>query len=170
MITKLTVRAFKGLREFSIEPRRVNLLIGANGTGKTNFADLIAFMAGVCRRGLVETIADFGGLSQVRTRRIGKGRPHKFEIELELGEDRLNGIQRAYYSFTLAQSNDIKIQREILDGIFYDYHYTVDESGDEIPFGYNYNKTVNLKYQRDGNNIISIQLPLDNQRRAMIRI
>jgi ABC-type uncharacterized transport system ATPase subunit len=42
MITQLNVRAFKGLREFSIAPRRVNLLIGANGTGKTNFADLTA--------------------------------------------------------------------------------------------------------------------------------
>ncbi len=111
MITKLTVRAFKGLREFSIEPRRVNLLIGANGTGKTNFADFIAFMAGVCRRGLVDTIEDFGGLSQVRTRRAGKGRPYRFEVELEIGEDQWRGIQHVYYSFTLAQTNEIKVQK-----------------------------------------------------------
>lgn len=149
MITKLTVRAFKGLREFSIEPRRVNLLIGANGTGKTNFADLIAFMAGVCRRGLVETIEDFGGLSQVRTRRPGKGRPYKFEIELELGEDLSNGIQKAYYSFALAQSNDIKVQNESLDAVFYDF------SDDEeiFPRNFDYDKIVDLKYHRSGNNV-----------------
>src|SRR5205085_2650614 len=117
MITRLTVRAFKSLREFSIEPQRMNLLIGANGTGKTNFADLITFIATVCRRGLSETIADFGGLSQVRTRQSRKGAPYKLQIELELGEDRLRGIRSAKYSFTLAQSNEIKVQKENLDAV-----------------------------------------------------
>ena len=49
MLTQLSVRAFKGLRKFSMSPERMNLLIGANGTGKTNFTDLIAFIASLAR-------------------------------------------------------------------------------------------------------------------------
>jgi len=119
MITKLNVRAFKGLREFNIVPRRVNLLIGANGTGKTNFTDLIAFIASLCPRGLSATLEDFGGLYQVRTRQPGAGVPYRFRIDLTLGEDRSRGIQKACYHFALAQSKKVKVQTETLDAVVY---------------------------------------------------
>lgn len=88
MIRRLSVKAFKGLREFAIEPQNVNLLIGANGTGKTNFADLILFIALICQRGLNSALEEFGGLGNIRTRQPGKGTPFKFQIEFTLGEDR----------------------------------------------------------------------------------
>lgn len=119
MITKLDVRAFKGLREFSFTPRRVNLLIGANGTGKTNFTDLIAFIASLCPKGLSATMEDFGGLYQVRTRQPGAGTPYKFRIDLRLGEDRSRGIQEVHYHFALAQSKEVKVQTEKLDAVVY---------------------------------------------------
>ena len=120
MITRLRVRRFKGLREFDIRPLRVNLLIGANGTGKTNFADLIAFIASLCPKGLSATIEeDFGGLTRVRTRQPGAGTPYKLQIEVWLGEDRSRGIQEAYYQFALAQSKEIKVQTETLDAVVY---------------------------------------------------
>ena len=119
MITKLGVRAFKGLRKFSITPLRANLLIGANGTGKTNFTDLIAFIAGLCPKGLSATMDDFGGLYQVRTRQPGVGTPYKFQIDLMLGEDQSRGIRRAHYQFALAQSKKVKVQTEKLDAVVY---------------------------------------------------
>jgi predicted ATPase len=118
MITRLDVRAFKGLREFSITPQRVNLLIGANGTGKTNFTDLIAFIASLCPRGLSATIEeDFSGLERVRTRQPGAGTPFKLRIEFQLGEDPSRGIQQAHYRFALAQSKEIKVQEEGLPSL-----------------------------------------------------
>jgi len=119
MIMSLQARAFKGLREFNIVPQRVNLLIGANGTGKTNFTDLIAFIASLCPRGLSATLEDFGGLYQVRTRQPGAGTPYKFRIDLTLGEDRSRGIQKACYHFALAQSKEVKVQTETLDAVVY---------------------------------------------------
>ncbi len=119
MITRLEVHRFKGLREFNIMPLRVNLLIGANGTGKTNFTDLIEFIANLCPKGLSATIDGFGGLYQVRTRQPGAGTPYKFRIDLTLGEDPSRGIQRAHYHFALAQSKEIKVQEEILDAMVY---------------------------------------------------
>jgi len=119
MITNLKVRAFKGLRAFDIAPQRVNLLIGANGTGKTNFTDLIAFIASLCPRGLSAALGDFGGLHQVRTRQPGAGTPYKFQIDLALGEDPSRGVQRAHYQFALAQSKKVKVQTEMLDAVVY---------------------------------------------------
>jgi len=120
MIDLLTVRAFKGLRKFSLTPGRVNLLIGANGTGKTNFADLIAFIASLCPRGLAATVEEgFGGLERLRTRQPGAGTPYKLEIELRLGEDRSRGIQEVRYRFLLSQSKEIKVQLEVLEAKVY---------------------------------------------------
>ncbi|MGD9101593.1 MAG: AAA family ATPase, partial [Anaerolineae bacterium] len=119
MINRLSVRAFKGLREFSIMPGRVNLLIGANGTGKTNFADLVAFIARLCPLGLFRTVESFDGLSQVRTRQPGAGTPYKLKIAVQLGRDPLRGVQEVNYSFALAQSKEIKVQEETLKAIVY---------------------------------------------------
>src|SRR3990172_2582475 len=119
MITKLSIRAFKGLREFAIAPKRVNLLVGANGTGKSNFADLIAFISKLSSRGLAPAMDELGGLSQVRTRQPGAGTPYKFHLEFEIGEDISRGIQNARYEFTLAQSKEIKVQSEALEATLY---------------------------------------------------
>ena len=119
MITELSVYRFKGLQEFIIKPLRVNLLIGANGTGKTNFTDLIDFTASLCPKGLAPTIEGFGRLDQVRTRQPGAGTPYRLRIELKLGEDPSRGIQSADYRFALAQSKEVKVQTETLDAVVY---------------------------------------------------
>lgn len=119
MIRRLRVRAFKGLREFSIDPDRVNLLIGANGTGKTNFADLVSFISLLPVLGLPATVDKFDGLDQVRTRQPRAGRPYRLEIEIHLGPDRSRGIQEARYLFSLAQSGDLRVQKEELEAVVY---------------------------------------------------
>lgn len=152
MITRLTVRAFKGLRRFSIAPRRMNLLIGANGTGKTNFTDLIEFIANLCPRGLMGTIDHYGGgLARVRTRRPGPGTQYGFRIELRLGEDRSRGIGRAHYYFTLAQSKEVKVRREVLDAVVYKR-----APGRPLKRGFplfDIDKPIKLRYDRRGTTI-----------------
>lgn len=120
MLTQFAARAFKGLRAFSISPQRVNLLIGANGTGKTNFADLVAFVAALCQRGLSAAIENAGGLEQLRTRQPSAGTPYRLRIELRLGEDASRGIKEAHYVFELAQLKDVvKVRQETLEAIVY---------------------------------------------------
>jgi len=151
MITKLSVRAFKGLRKFSIAPRRVNLLIGANGTGKTNFTDLIAFIASLCPRGLAATIDDFGGLGQVRTRQPGAGTLYKFQIDLALGKDCSRGIQRVRYHLALAQSKALKVRTEKLDAVVYKR-----TPGRPLRPGvplFDTNQPIELRYKRKGTTI-----------------
>ena len=120
MLIQFSAQAFKGLRQFSISPQRMNLLIGANGTGKTNFTDLVSFVAALCQRGLSSAIENAGGLAQVRTRRPGAGPPYRLRIELRLGEDASRGIEDVYYAFELAQSKDaVKVRQETLQATVY---------------------------------------------------
>jgi predicted ATPase len=119
MITKLNVRAYKGLKEFAIEPKNVNLLIGANGTGKTNFADLIEFISLTCRMGLSEAFDRQGGLDEVRTKLPGVGRKLSLHCSLALGPDPNRGIQRADYSFTLSASKELIVNDEELSATVY---------------------------------------------------
>ena len=151
MITQLNVRAFKGLHEFNIKPQRVNLLIGANGTGKTNFTDLVAFIASLCPRGLAAAIEEFGGLERVRTRQPGAGTPFKFRIEFRLGEDLSRGIQHVHYRFALAQSKEIKVQEEVLDAVLYKRKPGKPAMEGFPNFGSD--QPITLHYKRSGNTV-----------------
>ncbi len=151
MITKLGARAFKGLREFNIAPQRVNVLLGANGTGKSNFADLIAFMSKIPVRGLVSAMDDFGGLPQVRTRQPGVGTPYKLQLDLNLSEDRSRGIQSVHFQFALAQSRDVKVQMERLEAVLYKR-----KAGKPAKQGvprFDFDQPIEIGYRRDGNKV-----------------
>ena len=119
MLTHVGARYFKGLRHMDIRPERLNLLIGANGTGKTNFADLIHFISSLAERGLPSALDAMGGLAQVRTRQVGKGRPGQFKIQIELGDDPSRGVKSARYAFSLKQTDKLKVATESLDAQVY---------------------------------------------------
>jgi len=52
MITKITVDGFKSLAGFEIELGQVNVLIGANGSGKTNILEAIGVLGAAARGGV----------------------------------------------------------------------------------------------------------------------
>ena len=146
MLDKLSIRAFKSLREFTINPSRVNLLIGANGTGKSNFADLVAFMATLSSLGLSGTIKHFGGLRQVRTRQPGA--PSELKVEFHLGENPSRGIQEVHYCLALAPSAEIKVQSEILQATL--YKRLPPKQG--VPH-FDTAQPIKLRYRRQGNRV-----------------
>ena len=119
MVTKLAAAAFKGLRQFTIEPKNLNLLIGANGTGKTNFADLIEFLSVLSRFGLREAIEKFDGLDEIRTKMPGSGKRPVFSVAIELGPDVSRGIKMVKYSFKLAPRKTIAVDEEELDAVLF---------------------------------------------------
>lgn len=146
MLTHLSARAFKGLREFDIAPRRVNLLIGANGTGKTNFTDLVAFLAALPGRGLAGAFEAMGGLAQVRRRQPRAGTPYKLMVNLHIGEDRARGIKKVAYHFTLAQSKELKVSQERLQAVVYKRKPGKPERPGVPRF--DYNQPIPLNYTR----------------------
>lgn len=56
MIDKITINNFKSIADLTVGLGRVNVIIGENGCGKTNFLEAIAFAAAASQRNLNNTI------------------------------------------------------------------------------------------------------------------
>ncbi len=57
MIEKLSIKNYKNLLLDEITFKKVNILIGANGSGKSNFIDSIVFFKDLIEQGLQQTVA-----------------------------------------------------------------------------------------------------------------
>ena len=119
MITKLQSKNFKSLRQFDINPSSLNAIVGANGTGKTNFADLIDFLSKMARNGLREAVKDLGGLQKIRTQSKKSGSSPQMMFSISLGEDKLRGIKNVRLSFVLERGKTLKIASEEMDAVVY---------------------------------------------------
>ncbi|MBI3586810.1 MAG: AAA family ATPase [Ignavibacteriales bacterium] len=152
MITQLDATFFKGLKEFSIKPKNVNLLIGANGTGKTNFADLVEFISLSVRFGLKEVVNNrFEGLDEVRTKARGQGRPTSLSISIQLNQDVFRGIKEATYHFRLSPKKSLVVDEEQLDAIVYARSPGKPTPPAKVVF--DKNSLINVNFKRKKNKI-----------------
>ncbi len=61
-IEKLTIRGFKSIRALeNLELRPLNVLIGANGAGKSNFVSFFAMLSALVEKNLQEYVSEHGG-------------------------------------------------------------------------------------------------------------
>ena len=109
MITAIEVSNYRSLGS----GLRVNLgaltaLVGANGAGKSNIADVVRFLAEALTVGLEATIARRHGIDAIR--RWSSGRPFNLSIRADLREETFSGS----YSFTLAgdSAEDYRLKEE----------------------------------------------------------
>jgi len=151
MIDKLIVKSFKSLRSINLTPQNVNLVIGANGTGKSNFADVFEFVSYCLRYGLKEAVDKFNGLDEIRAKKTGSGRPYTFHIEVHLGQDTWRGIKSAVYSFSLAQTKGLAIESEHLEASVYPRSsgHPTREGGPN----YDFENPVQIQFARKGDKL-----------------
>ncbi len=60
-LKRIVLKGFRSIREVDIELRSINLLIGANGAGKSNFLGFFSFMRQIVKKGLQSYVVDRGG-------------------------------------------------------------------------------------------------------------
>lgn len=65
---RIWVRGFRRLGDFSMELRRLNVLIGANGCGKSSLLDVFSLLSAAAAGGLTRKISDMGGISSFATK------------------------------------------------------------------------------------------------------
>lgn len=65
LITSLKVENYKSLRSIFLDPTGLTVLVGANGSGKTNLADSIDFVSEIYRHGLELAVARRGGYENI---------------------------------------------------------------------------------------------------------
>jgi predicted ATPase len=85
MLTKLTLGGFKSFRKLELELRPLNVLIGANGAGKSNLISFFRFLNAIVNKRLQNTVSIAGGADVFL--RFGKKQTKAIFFKLELAED-----------------------------------------------------------------------------------
>lgn len=100
-LRQVTLRNFKSIGKCALSLRPLTVLVGRNGSGKSNFLDALRFVADGLQTSLDHAIKSRGGIDDVRRR--SAGHPRNFAIELEIA---LPDWQVARYGFEIAGRRD----------------------------------------------------------------
>jgi predicted ATPase len=65
MINRIEIENFKSIRKMNLELRQINILIGANGAGKSNFIGFFKLLRNIYDRTLQSYIAEEGGADNI---------------------------------------------------------------------------------------------------------
>jgi predicted ATPase len=98
MLTKLTLEGFKSFRKLELELRALNVLIGANGAGKSNFISLFRLLQDLVSGRLQNAVVKAGGADGFL--RFGKKQTKNINIHLKFD----NSVD--YEARLLADSKD----------------------------------------------------------------
>ncbi|HEX3049493.1 MAG TPA: AAA family ATPase [Aggregatilineaceae bacterium] len=114
-INKITLRNYKSLQNVEIALNPLNILIGRNGSGKSNLVNFFRLLCHASNEQLASEISRLGGFSEIRSR--GSGEREGIEWELELaGLDHVIQARQGdpvYYTGQLAaQGNSFTVKFE----------------------------------------------------------
>lgn len=108
LVHRVKIRNYKSIAACDVELGPLTFLVGANGSGKSNFLDALRFVADSLRTSLDHALRDRGGLNEVRRR--SSGHPRHFGIRLDFS---LPSGARGHYAFNIgALKNAFTVQDE----------------------------------------------------------
>jgi predicted ATPase len=96
-LRRTRIRNFKSIAKCDVRLAPLTLLVGRNGSGKSNFLDALRFVADSLKNPLEYALKMRGGIDAVR--RISPGHPRNFAIQLEVC---LRDGQLATYGFEVS--------------------------------------------------------------------
>lgn len=107
-LTRVGIRNYKSIANCNLRLEPLMFLVGLNGSGKSNFLDVLRFVTDSLLQSLDHALRERGQINEVR-RRSG-GHPNHFAIRLDF---RLPAGDRGFYSFRIgAQPNGGYIVQE----------------------------------------------------------
>ncbi len=81
-LRRVRIRNYKSIGRCHVSMTALTVLVGRNGSGKSNFLDALHFVTDAIRGSLEHAIQSRGGIDDVRRR--STGHPRNFRIELEV--------------------------------------------------------------------------------------
>jgi predicted ATPase len=105
MLERVVLKGYKTIREAEITLRPINVLIGANGSGKSNFIGLFQFMNAVAQRRMQTFVAQTGGANQI----LHYGRKTTERLEIELWFTQGSGLANGYVCTLLPTTDDLLV-------------------------------------------------------------
>lgn len=108
-LTRVVLRNYKSIAACDVKLSPLTYLVGANGSGKSNFIDALHFVRDALNGSLDNAINERGGLSEVRRR--SSGHPTHFGIRVEFN---LPTGEQGLYAFAVGAlpSSGYEVQRE----------------------------------------------------------
>jgi predicted ATPase len=117
----LRISGFRRLSDVSLPLKTLNVLIGANGSGKTSLLDCLSLLAASASGNLAESVSNLGGYSSLRTSLSGWSGG---DTEFELKRNTASGEVLKYQLRIAPKGVDFSIEEEILS----------QDRGQEKPF------------------------------------
>ena len=95
-ISRVRIRNYKSIGDCDVELGRLTILVGRNGSGKSNFLDALRFVFDGLQTSIEHALKSRGGIDEVRRR--STGHPHNFGVQLQLS---LSDSNVAEYGFEI---------------------------------------------------------------------
>ncbi len=111
LLRRVKIQNYKSISKCDVNLGALTVLVGRNGSGKSNFLDALRFVGDGLRNSLDHAIRDRGGINQVR--RHSTGHPRNFGIELELDLPR-NQLARYGFEIGAKERGGFVVKRETL--------------------------------------------------------
>jgi predicted ATPase len=108
-ITQVLLENYKSIPRCRVPLGPLTFLVGANGSGKSNFLDALRFVTDALRSSLDHALRDRGGIKEVRLRSSGHPTPFGVRLEFALPDGR-----RGFYAFRIGALKEAgyEVQRE----------------------------------------------------------
>lgn len=108
-LKRVSLRNYKSIAHCDVQLSPLTYLVGANGSGKSNFLDALHLVRDALGGSLDNAMNERGGLNEVRRR--SSGHPTHFGIRLEFA---LPTGEECHYAFTVGalQSGGYEVQKE----------------------------------------------------------
>lgn len=121
-ITRIKVSNFKSFQHLDVPLGKLNVLIGANASGKSNFIKIFEFLRDIPNSGLTNAISLQGGIGYLRNLNIGKSKSFSLKVTSNKSygrgiRDVLLGTDETTYELALkfvAGPRGFRIQRDKL--------------------------------------------------------
>jgi len=137
-ITRLRIHNFRSLRNIDLSFSGTSVIVGPNASGKSNFADALAFIADVFNVGVEYAVANQGGYDNIIFRRkIRSSAAIRFTIQMSLSKREL---------MQFVGTSDDELSDSIRNGIF-EHSFSLASEGTSLESGYHIKEeSFSLKY------------------------
>jgi len=143
MITELSVSHYKSIYEETARFNNINVLVGKNGSGKSNIVDALSFISDIFKEDLDFAIARRHGIDSIR--QWSKFKPYHITISLKIITEEGQGSYKIIIS---SSRNSYKVLEEHLEWNGKTY-YTDDQSSTSIHRNQNGQLEISTNHQDD---------------------
>lgn len=82
-ITRIKVSNFKSFDKLEVDLRPLNIVVGGNASGKSNFLEVFKFLRDIETHGLENAVSLQGGVEYLANLQIGSARPVNIEVQIK---------------------------------------------------------------------------------------